>query len=399
MPGSLQPYQYTRRILLCVTGKSPQIVTETLYALAVTQIPPFIPTEVHLLTTTDGAEEARIQLLHPDNGYFSALLKDWPQIGQPRFDENTIHVISDKQGLLSDIRTPDDNIAAADTITALVAQFTADTDAALHVSIAGGRKTMGFYLGYAFSLFARPQDTLSHILISPLFENHPDFFYPPPQPRYLVTRDKQFINTADAVITLTEIPVVHLRHGLPDELVSGKAGYSETVAAVQKSFAPPYLLIDIEHHRITCGEKIFTIQPQLFAWLTWWAIQAKQRKPYTSWFEADFELFLDIYKIIVGVDASDYEKTAELLINSNKIEEQEFRKEFFQTKNAKMEHALKNKLGTTAASYLLTTIGKRPHTQRGLSLPPDCIHINGIACLLLNKYMNNRNKEVVNSIP
>ena len=37
-------HSYPRRILLCVTGLTPQILTETLYALAVQRQPPFVPT-------------------------------------------------------------------------------------------------------------------------------------------------------------------------------------------------------------------------------------------------------------------------------------------------------------------------------------------------------------------
>ncbi|MBP6582128.1 MAG: hypothetical protein KA204_01445, partial [Chromatiaceae bacterium] len=47
---------FPRRILLAVTGLTPQVVTETLYALAMERQPPFIPTEIHLLTTAEGAE-------------------------------------------------------------------------------------------------------------------------------------------------------------------------------------------------------------------------------------------------------------------------------------------------------------------------------------------------------
>ena len=38
------PAAYGRRILVAVTGLSPQVVTETLYALAVLQQPAFVPT-------------------------------------------------------------------------------------------------------------------------------------------------------------------------------------------------------------------------------------------------------------------------------------------------------------------------------------------------------------------
>jgi len=50
-----EPHEHPRRILLMVTGRTPQVVTETLYALSVKRDPPFIPTEVHLVTTAEGA--------------------------------------------------------------------------------------------------------------------------------------------------------------------------------------------------------------------------------------------------------------------------------------------------------------------------------------------------------
>ena len=149
------PEDHPRRILLAVTGLSPQIVTETVYALAVAPVPPrrrFVPTEVRLITTREGAERAKLSLLHPDSGWFHRLLADYalPPIG---FESEHIHVLEDADGRpLGDIRTPEDNNRAADTITEVVRELTRDDDSALHVSIAGGRKTMGFYLGYALSL-------------------------------------------------------------------------------------------------------------------------------------------------------------------------------------------------------------------------------------------------------
>ena len=82
---------------------------------------------------------------------------------------------------------PADNDATADAITERLRAFTADPETALHVSIAGGRKTMGYYLGYALSLFGRPQDRLSHVLVSPPFESHPQFYYPSPGERVIHT--------------------------------------------------------------------------------------------------------------------------------------------------------------------------------------------------------------------
>src|SRR5574337_1069108 len=188
------PHTYPRRVLLAVTGLSPQIVTETLYALA------------------------RLTLLDPEAGQFHALCRDCGLVGI-RFDAGCITVIGAESGQpLADIRTPEENARAADTLLAMVRELTADPDSALHVSIAGGRKTMGFYLGYCLSLCARPQDRMSHVLVSEPFESHPQFFFPPARGRVLYTRDNRPVHTDDARVTLADIPFVRLRRGVPEAL-------------------------------------------------------------------------------------------------------------------------------------------------------------------------------------
>ncbi len=358
---------HPRRILLAVTGLSPQILTETLYALGMQSQPGFIPTEIHLLTTADGAKLARAALLHPDGGQFHALLADYPQLGRPTFDHTHIHTIHDAQGQpLADIRTPEENASAADSITTLMAQLTRDPQAALHVSIAGGRKTMGFYLGYAFSLFARPQDELSHVLVSSPFENHPDFFYPPARPRRLATRDGQHLDTADARITLARIPVVRLRHGQPQALLAGQASFGETVAAIQQSLQPPHLHIDLPSQQVLCGGTPVQLPPAQLAWLAWWAQHAVQGAGAQSWRSADAQAYLTLYRRIVGIDADAYEKTQRRLHDG-------MEKEFFQQNNAKLERALKAQLGLAATPYLLATSGRRPYTARSLTLDAQAI--------------------------
>ena len=357
---------YSRRILLAVTGLSPQILTETLYALGVAQQEggaAFIPTEIHLLTTSAGARLARTALLHPNGGQFHALLADYPQLGRPAFDDAHIHIIHDAAGQpLADIRTPAENASAADSITALMAELTRDEQAQLHVSIAGGRKTMGFYLGYAFSLFARPQDELSHVLVSSPFESHPDFFYPPATPRRLATKDGQHLDTADARITLARIPVVRLRHGQPQSLLAGTASFGETVATIQKSLEPAQLFIDLPGRRVLCGETPVVLPPAQLAWLAWWAQQTLQQRGPQSWRSADALAYLELYQQVVGIDAVAYENACKRLQGG-------MEKEFFEQSNAKLEKALKTQLGLAATPYLLATSGQRNNTCRSLTLP------------------------------
>lgn len=122
-----------RRILLAVTGLSPQIVTETLYALWRSN-PQTVPTEVHLITTATGADHARLNLLSPAIGWLERLRREY-DLPSIRFPASHIHVIPGRDGLpLDDIRTPDENVCAADFITDLVRRLTAEEDSALHVS-------------------------------------------------------------------------------------------------------------------------------------------------------------------------------------------------------------------------------------------------------------------------
>jgi CRISPR-associated protein (TIGR02584 family) len=156
----------------------------------------FIPTEVHLITTRSGAEKARLALLSDEPGWFHRLSHDYalPPI---HFTRDTIHVLEDADGKpLEDIRSPEDNRRAADGITGIIREFTADPDCALHVSIAGGRKTMGFFLGYALSLYGRPQDKLSHVLVSEPFEASLGFYYPTPTSRVLEMPGGRLVDSA-----------------------------------------------------------------------------------------------------------------------------------------------------------------------------------------------------------
>lgn len=351
-----------RRILLAVTGLSPQILTETLYALTIVQTPAWIPDEIHLITSGEGAERARLSLLDPNDGQFHAFCRDYPVGKNICFTAENIHLIRDAEGQpLSDIRSPEDNARAADTIHALVRQCTADPATELHVSIAGGRKTMGFYLGYCLSLTARPQDKLSHVLVSDPFESLPDFYYPPATPRLLHTRDGRPIHTADARIMLAEIPFVRLRPLLPPAALVPELSFSDAVAATQAHLEQPCLRINLAQRQIQCGRTQLSLAPQLFAWYAWLARRAEQGQPPVRHTDADPAEFLDLYAQIISRDAVDWEKAANLLSEG-------FSKEFFEQKCAKVNAHIKKALGLSATPYLITRQGQRPLSRYSLTL-------------------------------
>jgi CRISPR-associated protein (TIGR02584 family) len=351
------PAAYPRRILLAVTGLTPQIVTETLYALAVERRL-WVPTEIRIITTRRGAEKAARTLLS-EKGWVHRLRQDY---GLPaiRFGVEDIHVITGPKGVpLDDILDEADNAAVADLITEEVRKITADPDASLHVSIAGGRKTMGFYVGYALSLLGRAQDRLSHVLVPPAFESQKDFFYPAP-------------GAAEARVLLGDIPFVRLRDGLPDRLLEGHARFSETVAEAQKALPPLALGLDPATRSVTAGGESFVLEPAQFAF--YWMMAERCMTGRGGAHRSDpglGEELLAFYRRLVNVNSGGYEQTEKAY--------RHFNEDNFDPAQAKVKRALKRALGERRAlPYLIGRLDPIPGSRRhrfGLSLPPEAITI------------------------
>lgn len=367
--------QYSRRILLAVSGLSPQVVTETLFALAVARRPRFVPTEVHLLTTVEGAERAHLSLLSDDPGWFARLCREYhlPPIS---FSSESIHVLETAaRERLADIRTQEENEAAADAITEWVRRFTADPGAALHVSIAGGRKTMGFFAGYALSLLGRPQDRLSHVLVSAPFESHPGFFYPTRESRIIYTPppDSRPLDTSTAQVTLADIPFVRLREWLPQSMRENAVSYSRAVDAARLTIEGAELALDACRGVVSFGAARFRLPPAEFAFLAWMARRRQQELPPVGCPnegvpEAAYAReYLREYTSIPGAAA---DRTLRTLSAG-------MEKSFFLEHKARLSRELRRRLGPQAALLDLRTAGCRPNTLYGLNLDPRRIFFAG----------------------
>lgn len=369
----------SRRILLAVTGLSPQVVTETIYALAVRPQgrPSFVPTEVHLITTAEGHERARLALLSPDPGWFYRLRRDY-NLPEITFSVDQIHLLVDDSGEpLADIRTPEDNERAADVITEMVRDLTSDPASALHVSIAGGRKTMGYYLGYALSLFGRPQDRLSHVLVGEPFESSWDFFYPTPTSRIITTtRDNKLADCADAQVTLAEIPFVRLRDGQPERLLRGHVRFSEAVAAASRAYAPPRLVLKITDRSAWADGERLDIGQTDFALLVWLAERVAREESEVIWSEpAAAEEFLAVAGRVLNTMGGDFERLEKSLIERKKWPKD--LADYFEPHKSRINTAVTEALGPYAAKrYAICRIGRKGESRYYLPLPPEAITID-----------------------
>ncbi len=375
---ALEPANYARRVLLLVAGLTPQIVTETLYALCVKRMPAFIPTEIHLLTTKEGAERARLMLLGDDPGHLQRFAEDYGLDGLPEaFPEENLHVVHGPNGApLRDIVTEEDNAAVADAIMHQVRQLAADENCAIHASVAGGRKTMGVALALAMSLLGRRQDALSHVLVSPPFESHPEFFYPPPKPKVLLVGappQQRPISTEKADVQLAEIPFLRLSGLLDRTLLTGADSWRELIARAQANIGAPKLVIDTGACAVNAGGVPVKMPPAAFAFLLMMARAAKEGRKLKCPPEGvpnleQARLLRDAMQMMHCRNPQRERTLAALARGMDKS--------FFERTKNKVNAALREALGPgPAAPYLIGRERVGQEFVHGLTLPPEAIEI------------------------
>jgi CRISPR-associated protein (TIGR02584 family) len=167
-------YVEKRNVLVITLGGAPGVVTETVYAL-LKRTPPWVPQEIYLVTTSFGAKTWRDPESRP-NRELAALFRHFgcapiaPFLLVPETEDRVP---------IDDIRTEEENIAFANALTWHVMAIKERPNTRLHVSMAGGRKTMSSYSQAAVSYFAEEHDELTHILVDPpTLEYSSDFFWP-----------------------------------------------------------------------------------------------------------------------------------------------------------------------------------------------------------------------------
>jgi CRISPR-associated protein (TIGR02584 family) len=211
--------------LLAVTGLSPAIVTETIWALA-KERPRTIPSRVVFITTAVGATRIREQLHSPLTAFGGRTAWQSLRIALKAKDDELIaeeprligraNKGTGRLDVLDDIQTPEDNEIAAGFILEEVRRITMNPDTALIASIAGGRKTMGALLYAAVTLIGRETDRLTHVLVGAPYENLPGFYFPGQPGGSLVDTQGRSLSPTKAAIRLADVPFVPLRNRFED---------------------------------------------------------------------------------------------------------------------------------------------------------------------------------------
>ncbi len=393
----------TRNILVSVSGMSPAVVTETLYALVVTESPAFVPDEIHVITTLQGKNKILQELLDPQQGVFHQFIADYQPGRSIRFDADTVHVIgqeivqkatpfSQLAGApgkvlqqLDDITTADDNEAAANTIYRVLRELKSQPGTRLHASVAGGRKSMSFYMGHAFSLLADADDQLSHVLVSEPFENPQlRFYYPPREPRLLNWTDRQGqmqqVSTEQADVKLAHLSVLKLGALLgKDWPEKAQESFSFAVTLAQAAVQPPRLKVVLSPKRdsdfligslFLCGETI-KLSPLEFVVFAMFAL--------TCHYQADEQLF-------DGAELDPDSMPDELWeAFSNDLRGKRFdslKKKDFKSIYSRIHEALSEVIGSAAARHFrIETVGKKQAGKRrpyALKVAPELLDIEDV---------------------
>ena len=257
LPGSILDAGQKEVILFAVIGMSPAILTETLWALA-HENPPVIPDRIVVVTTLAGRAGIIRDLLEARPAYKDSYL--WDDLmaalekekintrGKLRFaalgnDIRIFTALDTKTGRtreLEDIRTKEENAAAADFLLETLRSFTENVDCQIVASIAGGRKTMGALLYACMSLIGRETDRLTHVLVDEPFDDprlQPRFYFPAQREPKLRRPDGKSAYATKAGISLADVPFVALRNLFQKELRRLPGGFSALVQSCRTQVA------------------------------------------------------------------------------------------------------------------------------------------------------------------
>ena len=232
-----------RQILIAGMGTSPAVLTNAVWALAHGE-KPVVPDEIVVFITKNGKTLLKKELF--DGGVWADMLKSLAREGidiegKLIFGETSIRSIPDVRGNeIDDLRTGDDNLRAADFMLGELRKYTEDNGTELHVSIAGGRKTMSALLFSCMSLLGREQDKVYHILLPPAIECGvtPTFYYPKRGTTYTARVTGKKYKAKDLQCELFEVPFVRMRGWYQEKFKEIPPSYRTLISRVQE-VAPP----------------------------------------------------------------------------------------------------------------------------------------------------------------
>ncbi|RLB94190.1 MAG: TIGR02584 family CRISPR-associated protein, partial [Deltaproteobacteria bacterium] len=288
-----------KNILLAVTGLSPQVITETLFALHQQNK---TVDAIHIITTRQGKEKINAHLLSPKDGKYYQYLKEYGiDSATIDFGFGNVHTIKDSNGIeIDDIEGEEENEWLLRQCLELAFSFTKDPNSSVFFSVAGGRKTMSSCLMLAAQFYGRSQDRVYHVLVSPEFESNREFYYPPRESVPIELKDKngqRYVKeTKYARVNLIPIPFVSVRDRLSESMLTEPRDPATLMLSLVKE-KPYRLTVDLSSSKLIYKNVELDMMPAKLAIYAFFALQKKDCKKEATSCRGCTDCFLDIQDI------------------------------------------------------------------------------------------------------
>ena len=286
-------------VLLAVTGMSPAVLTETVWALC-QGTEPVLPSRVIVLTTVTGKECLERDLLSPNpslggrtpwQALRDAVLPLFPGVlpaSALQLEPARVLTAPDAETgqarELTDVRTADDNAAAADFLLEQLRGIVENPDQHLVASVAGGRKTMGALLYACMTLAGRETDRLTHVLVSEPFETLRGFYFPGQPGGDLCAPDGTTLAPSAARLELADVPFVPLRNLFTRQLGRKAGTFSRLIESCREQVRQSAgqelrLTVELSRTEIEVNGTRVKLAPREHMLLLFLATRAKQSDP------------------------------------------------------------------------------------------------------------------------
>ncbi len=371
-----------KNILLAVCGLSPQVITETLYALHQN----FQHVDaIHVITTRDGKERIFAHLLSGKSGHYYRYLDEYGiDPSSIDFCADNVHVVKDEHGNeVPDIASEADNEKLLRKCLELAFRFTANPENAVFFSVAGGRKTMSACLMVAAQFYGRPQDRVYHVLVSPEFESNRDFFYPPKESRAIRLLDKNgqpfYKETRYAEVNLVHIPFVSIRDKISGDYLKEPRDPGTLLLSVIKE-QEAKLTVNLLESKVVYKHLELDLMPARMALYAFFALRKKECSRDVETCGICTECFVDIQQVYDGrrkicelYARLPKKRYFESMSNSGIMN---LDSQNFNSYRSKVNADLKSVFGVYAAKKLqITSVGSRPNTRYGILLDKGKIEV------------------------
>lgn len=339
--GLLMASKNNLEILLCLVGKSPQIVTEALYCLKIQKR--INLDKIIILTTHECKNIAEKTLSEQLNEFYKHY----------KLKPIDIEIISGDEDFYGNKSKRSINTLIYETIRQLKL-----SNCIIHSFISGGRKTMSADLAIAMTIYGTDNDKMYHVIASPEFCEMGLYF-----PR----------NSKEAKhLILVEKPYVKLKYRASEKEEDIHKIIENVQSTVDSAINLPKMTIHTASRRIVIDDKEISLPPMIFAIYLFFARQKKFIPGGKSFSDQHIEELWNIYCKVAPSEGHKLRVQGGGYDKSRKIDFTQVQKAIPTIRNIFSKFFGKDSI---SEFYVISTEGSYADKRYGIRLPKSKIKI------------------------